>query len=559
MAKQIGIITKLDGNVKIIKANGAQHRAVEGEAVYEGDKIVTMQGASVTIIDNLGVPVTITENQTVALDDNVMHTDSTPTALDSALQTSTAETVIAALDRGQDLSTTLDATAAGVSAGGEEDGHNFVAVGRILELVSGNQYAYTYDPLGIPPIVEGAGETQEETVAQAETPVERTPFNPQPSTPVIVPPVVPPVPPPVVPPVPPVTPPEPPVVPPVEPPKDDEEEDDEHKDNGGGNGVDPAPGDSDDTPGDDADGSETPDDDKEEDDKPTDSDDSEDNTEGEDTPPTEEDDEDDETTDDQDEGSEEHSDEDKPHTDAPPVEEDEDEDTPQVPPQETDTPKDNGSQDEEDSEGDVDEDEDTDSSDDHGESGDHTDDSGDDDEVDVLPSPIPPVDDHPNNGFGNGDQDAPGNSGDHNNAENSEDNKDNETTDNDDKGNSGSDNGIDSDSDEHGDSDNGDDNRGDSDIDSDKEHPGDDVEDEEDHDSDEDEPEALNIKDLLTDGKHDLVFEEIAVGKSGKTTTTVHVEDHSTHKEVQEIAFHSHVDHTVQNVLNELLKPNSHD
>jgi hypothetical protein len=54
------------------------------------------------------------------------------------------------------------------------------------------------------------------------------------------------------------------------------------------------------------------------------------------------------------------------------------------------------------------------------------------------------------------------------------------------------------------------------------------------------------------------VFEKIAVGngKSGKTTTTVHIEDSTTHADVKDLVFASHVDHTVQAVLDELLKNN---
>jgi hypothetical protein len=69
---------------------------------------------------------------------------------------------------------------------------------------------------------------------------------------------------------------------------------------------------------------------------------------------------------------------------------------------------------------------------------------------------------------------------------------------------------------------------------------------------------SLSVNDLLTDGKHELVFDEIAVGKSDKTTTTVHIEDSTTHETVQDLTFHSHVDHSVQAIMDELSKGNSH-
>ena len=90
---------------------------------------------------------------------------------------------------------------------------------------------------------------------------------------------------------------------------------------------------------------------------------------------------------------------------------------------------------------------------------------------------------HANNGFGNGDQDAPGNSLDNNNAENST---------------------------------------------------------------------ALSLYDLLTDSNLDeITYTEVQVGKSGKTTTDITVRDTVTDQSIDH-SFNTHIDHTVQAILNAL-------
>lgn len=138
------------------------------------------------------------------------------------------------------------------------------------------------------------------------------------------------------------------------------------------------------------------------------------------------------------------------------------------------------------------------------------DEGGEDEDQPVVPDvpptppvepPLPPVtppDTNPgnsgqNNGWGNGDQTAPGESGPVNNAENNTSGKTNPSN----SPASGS----------------------------------------------------LNINDLLSDGKHDVVY----VDNGGKTT--IHIEDTTTHEKI-DVAFNSHVDHTIQAIMNELAKNN---
>lgn len=215
-------VSKIHGEVLATSRDGIQRTLKLGDVVLEGETITTKQGSMVSFAEDSGAVLNLAEKQYMVLSLEVF-SSSPPTTHDSAIHADTASTVVQALIRGEDLSTTLDATAAGANAAGENGGSSFVQLLRIVENVDPLQYAYSFQAKDTSFIEHGAVLVP---LAEQTAPVE--------------PPVVPPAPP----------------VPPVEPP--DTGGDKDHKDNGGGNGVDPAPGGSGNTPGDNADGSNTP-------------------------------------------------------------------------------------------------------------------------------------------------------------------------------------------------------------------------------------------------------------------------------------------------------------
>ncbi len=393
MAKEIGVITMISGTVLVKSPDGKIREAKVGEVVHEGE--IVMGTARLSLLDgSKGIDI----SGNVLLDQNVFSKE-VPSAKEAAIQPQTTDTIVQALERGTDLNETLDATAAGLGGGGEGGGSSFVVLSRILERVIGNNYGYRFDPLGIPEITEGQGPEQsqtQQTTADTQPPTTGVPDTPTvPDTPN--------------PPSPPEEPedPEDPQDPedpedPVNPPKD-------HEDNGKGNGIDDAPGGSGDTKGDDADGSNT---------------DGTKDTSGEkpekdkDTTPEEEnpkDDEEDQTeeppTDTPDNGEDSEPDSEEPPDDTP---ETDDDGQPEVVPDEKDhqdNGKGNGVDDAPGNSGDT-----------KGDDADGSNTPGTKDTLDPR-DVLPDEDDIPlpggkNNGFGNGDQSAPGNSGSHNGAEN---------------------------------------------------------------------------------------------------------------------------------------------
>lgn len=123
---------------KLIKLN-------VGDSLFEND--VVMGTGTITLADGTQIPVV----GQFMLSSELFNTVS---ASDGAIQLETSDVVVEALNRGDDLSTTLDATAAGLD-GGEGGGNSFVQLMRIAEDVTGNQYRYGFNSLGLLPITEG--------------------------------------------------------------------------------------------------------------------------------------------------------------------------------------------------------------------------------------------------------------------------------------------------------------------------------------------------------------------------------------------------------------------
>jgi len=141
------------GKAYAINAQGVQRELKANDTLEKGETLKTIGDVQVELLSEDMRALHINPDQVVKLDDNVFQTEQTPTAADAAVtSTATAQTIIDALDRGQDLSTTLDATAAGLGDGGGGGGATFVELGRISESVTGNSYGFDYSGLGVPPL-----------------------------------------------------------------------------------------------------------------------------------------------------------------------------------------------------------------------------------------------------------------------------------------------------------------------------------------------------------------------------------------------------------------------
>ena len=145
------------GKAYAVNAQGVQRELKANDTLEKGETLKTVGDVQVELVSDDMRTLHVNPDQVVKLDDNVFQSEQTPTAADAAVtNTATTETIIQALDRGEDLSTTLEATAASVGDGGGGGGTTFVQLGRISEGVSGNSYGFDYVGQGNLPITQGA-------------------------------------------------------------------------------------------------------------------------------------------------------------------------------------------------------------------------------------------------------------------------------------------------------------------------------------------------------------------------------------------------------------------
>ncbi|MEY4139691.1 MAG: hypothetical protein RLZZ371_1873, partial [Pseudomonadota bacterium] len=161
------------GQVIAVNAQGVQRSVKVGDVLQKGEILRTPAGTAVELLMDDGKPMQVSANQAVRLDEHVTQSDQRPTAQDSAVTSpaGTAETVIQALARGTDLSTELEATAAGLGGGGAgaDGGNTFVQLLRITEGVDPLSYQFAFQALPAADVPVVASAIPAETIAAAIT------------------------------------------------------------------------------------------------------------------------------------------------------------------------------------------------------------------------------------------------------------------------------------------------------------------------------------------------------------------------------------------------------
>ncbi|MCX8520364.1 MAG: retention module-containing protein, partial [Rhodoferax sp.] len=139
------------GKVFAVNAHGVQREVLVNDSVEMGETIKTMGDVQVELVLDDQRSLHLLSGQIVQLEDSAFLPEQTPSATDAAAPLAPpapAQTIIEALNRGQDLSTALDATAAGPGdADGGGGGSSFVQLGRVSESVSGNTYGFDFQGL----------------------------------------------------------------------------------------------------------------------------------------------------------------------------------------------------------------------------------------------------------------------------------------------------------------------------------------------------------------------------------------------------------------------------
>ncbi|MDC7709110.1 retention module-containing protein, partial [Vogesella indigofera] len=161
-----GRVVAIIGKIIAIAPDGSERILKLGDIVATGDRLIIPADGVIELQSASGNIVRIAEARDLTITDDVFNTASGD-ATDAAIATLSpeAEQALAALERGQDPLQELEATAAGLAAGGGEDGGNsFTRIGRVAEGISplsldlgldgGNpplQQATTGDAVPVPP------------------------------------------------------------------------------------------------------------------------------------------------------------------------------------------------------------------------------------------------------------------------------------------------------------------------------------------------------------------------------------------------------------------------
>ncbi|MFZ2813436.1 MAG: retention module-containing protein, partial [Rhodoferax sp.] len=161
---QIATVAAITGTGKAFAVNeqGVSRELKAGDVLQKGETIRTVGDVRVELLMDDGSLLAVAPNQVLRLDENVTESDQRPTAQDSAVgaPAATADTVLQALERGTDLSTELEATAAGLGGGaGADGGSSFVRLLRITEGVEPLSYNYSYTAPDVPPDLTANPET----------------------------------------------------------------------------------------------------------------------------------------------------------------------------------------------------------------------------------------------------------------------------------------------------------------------------------------------------------------------------------------------------------------
>ncbi len=179
---QIAKVVAITGEVTVTGIGGQTRVLKLGDVIESRETLTTQAGAHVELLLADGQRLAMDPGQSVRLDDSLTQTEATPTAQEAALQAATPAGILEMLQQGGDLSTqlqapaagsavvdqedllkvlqqggdlqaALDATAAGLTAGGDGGGgSSFVRLLRIVEGVEPLSYSYSIG--GLPQIEE---------------------------------------------------------------------------------------------------------------------------------------------------------------------------------------------------------------------------------------------------------------------------------------------------------------------------------------------------------------------------------------------------------------------
>jgi len=133
MANQpIATVVAVIGKAFARNENGELRALKAGDTLLEGETVITYGDGRVELSFVDGSTMEVAANQAVLMTADLFESGR-PDAAEGALAATTAEQILQALAEGRDIDTDLEAPAAGVEGGGDDDGNNFVRLLRITE------------------------------------------------------------------------------------------------------------------------------------------------------------------------------------------------------------------------------------------------------------------------------------------------------------------------------------------------------------------------------------------------------------------------------------------
>ncbi len=151
-AQARGIVVILQGKAWVVNPDGSKLAIKLGDEIQEGQVVLTEDGTRLELALPNGKEIAVESGRELLVDANllgVVPTDPTEAAIKDL--NSGPAAIAKILASGGDLSTELDATAAGLSGGDASDAHSFVRVLRISEGLN---------PLGIERDAAGTAQDQ---------------------------------------------------------------------------------------------------------------------------------------------------------------------------------------------------------------------------------------------------------------------------------------------------------------------------------------------------------------------------------------------------------------
>lgn len=145
MAQVIATVVSVIGEAFVRDAQGNTRSIKPGDALLEGETVITSAGGQVELAMADGSSLVVVESQVVGLGLEMLD-EGAPGAQESAVSASTVDEILQALEAGESIDALLEAPAAGLAGGADAEGSSFVRLLRIAEDTTGVDYDYSFEP-----------------------------------------------------------------------------------------------------------------------------------------------------------------------------------------------------------------------------------------------------------------------------------------------------------------------------------------------------------------------------------------------------------------------------